>query len=167
MKVEKLNKPQLQKVQDDILAIKVGMLVTKSIVGEKLYARPMQTQLMDADGCIWFFSSKHTDKDHEISQGAKVNVAYADSNSSSYVSVSGTAHIVEDKEKMEDLWSPIMKAWYPDGIDTPGITLLKIDIDSAAYWDSSANKMVEMFEIAKAVVTGDVYDGGEHAKVNG
>ncbi len=166
MKVEKLNKPQLQQVQDDILAVKVGMLVTKSIVGEKLYARPMQTQEMDADGCLWFFSSKHTDKDHEIKHGAKVNVSYADSNKSTYVSVSGTAQIVEDKEKMEELWSPIMKAWYPEGIDTPGITLLKIEIDSAAYWDSSANKMVEMFKIAKAVVTGEVYDGGDHGKVH-
>lgn len=166
MKVSKLNKPQLQKIQDDILAIKVGMLVTKSIVGENLYARPMQTQEMDADGCLWFFSSKHTDKDHEIKHGAEVNIAYADSNQSSYVSVSGKAHIVEDRDKMEELWSPIMKAWYPDGVDTPGITLLKVEIDSAAYWDSTANKMVELFKIAKAIATGDTYSGGKHAKVN-
>jgi general stress protein 26 len=81
--------------------------------------------------------------------------------------VSGKASVVKDKAKMEELWSPIMKAWYPEGLETPGISLLKIDIESAAYWDTSANMMVETFQIAKAIVTGTIYEGGEHGKVDG
>jgi len=167
MKVSKLNKPQLQKIQDLILSIKVGMLVTQKPDGSAMYARPMQTQQMDEDGCLWFFSNEKTDKDAEIKQDAQVNVSYADSNNSGYVSVSGKASVVKDKAKMEELWSPIMKAWYPEGLDTPGISLLKIDIESAAYWDTSANMMVETFRIAKAIVTGTTYEGGEHGKVDG
>lgn len=165
MKTSKLNQPQLQKIQEIIASIKVGMLVTQSAHGEAMYARPMQTQEMDEDGCLWFFSNENTDKDFEIKHDSEVNVSYSDSNNSAYASVSGTAIVTHDKEKMEELWSPIMKAWYPEGLETPGISLLKIDIDSAAYWDTTANKMVEMFKLAKAIATGETYEGGEHGKV--
>lgn len=167
MKTSKLNKPQLNKVQDVIAAIKVGMLVTQSAQCHALYARPMQTQQMDEDGCLWFFSSTETDKDYEIENDATVNISYADTNKSSYASISGQATTVHNKAKMEELWSPIMKAWYPDGLETLGISLLKITIDEAAYWDTTSNRMVELFKIAKAIVTGDTYEGGEHGKIKG
>ncbi len=164
MKTAKQNKPQLTKVQELILSVKVGMLVTQAPDGEALFARPMQTQQMDEDGCLWFFSNENTGKDYEIKKDSLVNISYADSNYSNFVSVSGKADVVKDKAKMEELWSPIMKAWYPHGLETPGISLLKVDIESAAYWDGSASTMVEVFKIAKAIVTGQQYEG-EHGKV--
>ncbi|CAN5165913.1 pyridoxamine 5'-phosphate oxidase family protein [soil metagenome] len=164
MKTAKQNKPQLSKIQDLILAVKVCMLVTES-PNKSLFARPMQTQQMDEDGCLWFFSNEQTDKDQEIKKDAQVNISYADSNQSNYVSVSGKAEVVHDKAKMEELWSPIMKAWYPQGLETPGISLLKVEIKSAAYWDGSASTMVEVYKIAKAIVTGQQYEDGEHGKV--
>ena len=167
MKTPKLNKPQLKKIQELISSIKVGMLVTLDDGQGAMYARPMQTQEMDADGCLWFFSREDTDKDYEIRQDALVNVSYADSNNSNFVSVSGKANVVHDKAKMEELWSPIMKAWYPQGLETPGISLIKVEIDSAAYWDTSASTMVEIYKIAKAIVTGTQYQDGEHGKVKG
>ncbi len=158
-------KPELAKVQDLIAEVKIGMLVTNGPDGNHMYARPMQTQEMDEDGCLWFFSSDHTDKDYEIEKDAQVNVCYADNGNQTYVSVSGTAQTAHDREKMRELWSPIMKAWYPQGLDTPGISLLKVHIEKAAYWNDTDSRMVEMFRIAKAIIVGETYDGADHGKV--
>lgn len=166
MKTNKQNNPELNKIQELIASIKVGMFITQSSQGA-MYGRPMQTQEMDEEGCLWFFSRSQTDKDQEVAQQSSVNIGYADSNNSNFVSVSGKASIVKDKERMQELWSPIMKAWYPNGLETPGISLIKVKIESAAYWDTSASTMVEIFKIAKAIATGKEYQDGEHGKVQG
>jgi general stress protein 26 len=93
-------------------------------------------------------------------------LSYASPDDNAYVSVSGTAEIVKDKAKMEELWNPILKAWFPDGLETPGICLLKVTAEQAEYWDSPNSKIVQIAGFVKAMVTGKSADGGENEKIS-
>jgi general stress protein 26 len=95
-----------------------------------------------------------------------VNLAYADSNADKYVSVAGTAEILRDREKLDELWSPFHTAWFPKGKDDPEIALIKVTVESAEYWNVPESKMVQVLGFAKAALTGKRYEPGEHGEVD-
>ena len=56
--------------------------------------------------------------------------------------------------------------WFPNGIDDPHLILIKSKIETAEYWDASNNKMLQLFALAKAAVTGEQPRKiGEHEKI--
>ena len=154
----------LNKVQEIIDSIEVGMLTTMQDDGDHR-SRPMQTQKLDADGCLWFLTSRESHKTEELLKHPKVNVAYANPESQSYVSVVGEASLVDDPAVKKDLWSPVAKAWFPKGLEDPNLTVLKVKIKEAEYWDSSSSSMVQAYHIAKALITGTQSEAGEHGEV--
>jgi len=131
--------------------------------GENLVSRPMGLQQIEFDGDLWFFTYKDSNKVHEITEHSKVNLAFE--NKSSWVSLSGTANIVDDSNKAEELWNPFLKAWFPDGLETEGLALLKVEAESAEYWDSNDPKVVQLFGMVKAAATGKQAKGGENETV--
>lgn len=66
---------------------------------------------------------------------------------------------------MKELWTPMLKAWFPDGLETPGIALLKVAAQQAHYWDTDASKLVVLFAMAKAAITGKTTDTGKHGEL--
>ncbi|MBA3600578.1 MAG: pyridoxamine 5'-phosphate oxidase family protein [Acidobacteria bacterium] len=162
--MEDKRQESIKKVNDLIKAVQVAMLTT--IDWGVLRSRPMQTQEAEFDGDLWFFTSTDTHKTDEIEKDRRVNVSYAAPDSNTYVSVSGTAALVNDKEKIEELWNPIYKAWFPKGLDDPTLILLKVSVEQAEYWDSSSSTIVQVVGFVKALVTGERADGGDHGRVN-
>jgi hypothetical protein len=73
--------------------------------------------------------------------------------------------VVRDKEKARELWSPALKAWFPQGVDEPDLVLLNVQVEKAEYWDAPASKVVQLAGFVKAVATGQRYDPGENEKV--
>ena len=68
---------------------------------------------------------------------------------------------------MHDLWNPMLKPWFPDGLETPDIALLKITADHAEYWDTSSNTMLHLYGMAKAALTGESARGdAEHEELD-
>ena len=55
----------------------------------------------------------------------------------------------------ERLWSPAAQAWFPGGHTDPEVALLAVRIRHAEYWDVDDSKMVQLFKMAKAAVTGE------------
>ncbi|MBA4186303.1 MAG: pyridoxamine 5'-phosphate oxidase family protein, partial [Acidobacteria bacterium] len=127
--MEDKRQESIKKVNDLIKDVQVAMLTT--IDWGVLRSRPMQTQEAEFDGDLWFFTSTDTHKTDEIEKDRRVNVSYAAPDSNTYVSVSGTAALVNDKEKIEELWNPILKAWFPKGLDDPTLILLKVSVEQA------------------------------------
>ena len=154
----------IEKLKNLIKDIDFGMLTTMD--GGKLRSRPMSTQQAEFDGDLWFFTSDKTHKVDEIETDNRVNVAYSKPDDNVYVSVSGTAQLVKDREKIEELWNPILKAWFPDGLDDPHLALLKVSVEEAEYWDSPNSKLVQMYGFVKALVTGQPARGGENEKIS-
>lgn len=154
----------IEKLKGLIEDIDFAMLTT--VNGGQLRSRPMSTQKFEFDGDLWFFTSDQTHKVDEIEQDNRVNVAYSKPEDNVYISVSGRAQLVKDKDKIEELWNPILKAWFPEGLDDPTLSLLKVSIEEAEYWDSSNSKIVQLVGFVKALVTGKPAGGGEHGKVS-
>ena len=61
-------------------------------------------------------------------------------------------------------WNPILKAWFPKGLDEPDIALLKVAVEQAEYRDTASSKMVQPAGFVKAVVTGRPPEPGDNVK---
>ena len=98
--------------------IRFAMFTTRHSNGH-LHSRPMTTQNaeLDDDSSLWFFMSRKGDPVADIRAEPIVNLVYADPGDDTYVSVSGTAAVVEDKAKKQQLWSKLALAWFPGGVD--------------------------------------------------
>lgn len=155
----------IKKLRDLIKDIRFAMLTTIEEDGT-LRSRPMATQELDFDGDLWFFTYGGAAKVEEVQHHQQVNVSYAEPNDQKYVSVSGTAQLVRDRQKIEELWNPLYKAWFPQGLDEPDLALLKVSVDKAEYWDSPSSKVVRIVGFVKAVVTGKPIQGGENEKID-
>ena len=154
----------IEKLHGLIKDVKIAMLTT--LDGGVMRARPMATQQAKFDGTLWFMTSSRTHKVDEVRADNRVNVSYSDPSHNTYVSVSGRADVVTDRAKIEELWNPIYKAWFPDGLDDPTICLLKVHVDQAEYWDSSSSTLVQVVGFVKALATGKPADGGDHEQLN-
>jgi general stress protein 26 len=141
--------------------MRFAMLTTLSEDG-RLYSRPMTTQELGEDGKLWFLTSLDSQVATEAQHKPWVNLAYTNEGSSLYVSVSGHAALVKDREKIKELWNPMAAAYFPNGVDDSQLTLLSVDIDEAEVWDSPSAAPVRLFNMLKAIVTGKVDDQGHH-----
>jgi general stress protein 26 len=155
----------LEKVKEMVEDIRIAMMTTVD-EGGHLVSRPMAVMQMDADGTLWFFTKKSSPKVNQIEHNEQqVNLSFADVGDASYVSISGIAQELDDQAKIDELWSPMAKPWFPEGKDDPQLTLLKVHTDMAEYWDSTSSRMIRLLEMARAAVTGDTYGEGENRKV--
>ncbi|MGB3616791.1 MAG: pyridoxamine 5'-phosphate oxidase family protein, partial [Catalinimonas sp.] len=127
-----------------------------------LRSRPMATRLIDAEANLWFFTNEYSDKVSEILNERNINLSYSLPGKHKYVSISGRAELVHDREKMKELWNPVLKAWFPEGLEDADLALLKVKILQGEYWDAEASKMKQFVQIAKSIMTGSTYDAGEH-----
>lgn len=145
----------LAKLKELIDDIKVASLVTMEADGT-LRSRPMGTQSMEADTAeLWFFTNDYSGKVENVLVHPQVCVTYAAPDKNRYVSVSGSAELVRDMDKIKQLWNPMLKAWFPQGIDDPDLALLRVDIVSAQFWDGPSSKLVQLYALVKAIATGE------------
>lgn len=114
----------------------------------------MTAQNVDEEGNIWFFSGKDSDRNKAISQEKEVQLYFSHPGKNNYLIVNSEASIVLDKEKIKELWNPILKIWFKDGIDDPNISLLKVATKSAHYWDSEGGKMVNFIKMISSLISG-------------
>ena len=77
----------------------------------------------------------------------------------------GSATLVHDRAKIDELWTPMVKPWFPEGKDDPKLTLLRVDIDDAEYWDSNSSRMVRALAMAASIVAGKPIGMGDNEKV--
>jgi general stress protein 26 len=144
-----------EQLWDLIKDIKFAMFTTRHDNGH-LHSRPMTTQnkKVDEDSSLWFFMSRSGDPVHDLEADSTVNIVYADTGKDSYVSVSGTAAVVDNLAKKEQLWTKAAEAWFTGGVTDPDLALVQVKITHANYWDVKSSKLVQLFAMAKAALTG-------------
>lgn len=157
-----------ERLWDMIKDIKFAMFTTRHAGNGHLHARPMTTQNKDINenASLWFFMSRGEDAVSDLRNDPQVGVIYADPGADSYVSVSGTAGIVDDLAMKKQLWSKMNEAWFPTGPSDPDLVLVEVRIIHANYWDVKDSKITQLFKMAKGAVTGTPPKNlGEHAEV--
>ena len=153
------------KLTELIKDIKFGMFTTHKVAGH-LHSRPMTTQNKKIDDdALWFFMSRSGDPVSEFKGDDQVNVSYANPSSDTYVSVTGVATVVEDQAKKQALWNKAAEAWFKGGINDPDLALVRVIIEHAAYWDVKESKLVQLYKMAEAAVSGTPPKMGEHGHI--
>jgi general stress protein 26 len=155
---------ELNTLREKIEKIDFAMLTTLEDDGD-FHSRPMSTQKMDNDGTLWFFTYDDSTKVDEIQRDKRVSLTYTDKSSETYVAAAGKAELVKDRAKINELWQDVLKAWFPKGKEDPRIALLKVTLHQAEYWDRPGGKMVKLFQVAKAIITGEQDKGGRNVKL--
>lgn len=146
--------PRIKELVEDI---DFTMLTTVDDEGN-LVSRPMSTRQMDEAGDIWFFTSEDTDKVDEARAHHDVGLSYCDAKGMRYVSVAGKASVVHDTAKMAELYTPSLDIWFEEGLETPGIALLKVTPTVTEFWEPSKGKIAMAAHMVKALVTKDTPD---------
>jgi general stress protein 26 len=156
----------LQKLRDMVKDIDFCMLTTVDENGD-LRSRPMSSNGdIDPNGDIWFFTGVSSHKVNEIAKLPKVNISFADPPNQHYVSITGTAQLVRDRAKIEELWRPEFKMWFPEGKDDPEIALLRVSLEKAEYWDSPSSTIGYALSFVSSLVTGKEPEFGENKKLD-
>ena len=147
----------IQKVRDIIKGTRIAMLTHVDEDG-RLVSKPMATQDVDFDGTVRFIAERASGQGTAIQKNPNVNVAYA--GSGAWVSLSGSARIVNDTDKLRELWSSFTDSWLEGGPENPNNVLIEIDADTAEYWDSpGSSKVTQVANLIKAKVTGNTVEG--------
>lgn len=156
----------LQKLREMVKDIDFCMLTTVDQNGDP-HSRPMSSNGdIDPNGDIWFFTAASSHKVSEIAELPKVNVSFADPDNQHYVSITGTAQLLRDRKKIDELWRPEFKMWFPKGKDDPEVALLKVRLERAEYWDSPSSTIGYALDFVSSLVTGKQPDSGENRKLD-
>jgi general stress protein 26 len=142
---------------------RLGFLTTTTPDG-RLTSRPMALQEVEFDGDLWFFAERTAPWVITLAASPQVNVGVG--SGGSWVSLSGSASVVDDVAKKRELWNGAVEAWLPQGADDPSVVLVKVDADSAEYWDAPGGRLATAFSFVKAKATGQRIDAGENEKVD-
>ena len=158
------------KTQEQIRAMvrdaKFCMFSTVDTASGKVKTRPMSVVKADELNQVWFFTADDTEKVSEMKNTWEVALGFSNEADHQWVAVNGPARLVKDKEKIKDLWNPMFKAWFPQGLDTPNLALICVEMQTAEYWESHGGSIANAFEMIKAAITGDPAHNSEHAIVN-
>lgn len=162
-----MNKQEAYKRLEELIKdITFTMLTTINPDGT-LFSHPVTTQVKDFQGELYFFMRKTSEPIQAIMRNPQVNLGYAAPDKNKYVSISGTGELIEDRAQMEKLWSPAYKYYFPDGLETPDLVMLKVKAHSAQFWDSPSNPVILAFDYLKGLVTGKRDDAvGENEELD-
>jgi general stress protein 26 len=128
-------------------------------------SRPMFTSDVDDDGNVWFFTNEFSEKINEVSADNFVHLIYAHPGKNIYVDVKGTCSLIIDRQKMESLWKPELKTWFPEGLEDPKVCPVRVSTETAQYWNHASSKMGLFFQMFRSIAKGDQYKETEKGKL--
>ena len=147
-------KVDTKKVLIDALKSFGTVMVATTLDDGTVHARPMAVADIDDNGVMWFATEKESPKAQEVKNDARGLVT--GQKGQVFASVSGTYAIVVDRARIEALWKPDWKVWFPEGKEDPNIALMRFAPEIGEYWDNGGTKGVRyLFEAARALVAGE------------
>jgi general stress protein 26 len=150
MPAQTWNETETRRVAELIKDIDICMLVTRA--DGSVRGRPMSNnRKVEYDGDSWFFSYRETPKVREIESDPNVELAYVGTERGAWVSIEGTAEIVDDPERKEELWEDSLEAWFTDGPDDDSVILLKVHADRIHAWADGEETIVEEGQPARTI----------------
>ncbi len=142
---------KIAKAMGIIKQVKYAMFSTVNATGD-VHAWPMTTTKADLDNqAIWFIGDKNSDLVADLKINKRVGLSYATQDEKNYLSLSANAEFVDDKQKLEELWSPVYDAFFEQGKEDDDIQLIKVIPHGAEYW-TSGSSLINTFKMIKAMV---------------
>jgi general stress protein 26 len=109
------------------------MMVTHD--GRNVYhSRPMSNNgKVEYDGTSWFFTYTDSNKVKQIESDPKVSLIYQ-TDDMLFLECYGIASIVTQKSMLADKWMKEFEMWFPQGLETPGICMVKVVAKRVQFW---------------------------------
>jgi len=120
---------QLREIVD---GIRFAMMTSVDGAGD-VQSRPMPPQQADDDGTLWFLVPRQSSLTDQLREQPVVLITYGDVRSRSYMSVTGTATVLQDPAKAAELWDAAVRSWFPDGPADPEVAVIKVEVATDAY----------------------------------
>ena len=118
------------------------MLSTRTESGA-IASRPMSNNReVDYDGDSWFFACDDARMIEEIAAEPRVGLAFQGKAGMLgmrpfFLAIEGRAELIRDKGRFAEHWTSGLDRWFKQGIDTPGLALIRVHGERAHYWDAS------------------------------
>jgi len=129
----------------------------ESVVGSS-GARPMSVQEVDDAGQLWFLSADDSHKNQELEGDPNVTLYFQGSAHADFLTLHGKASISRDKEKIKQLWEPVVKTWFTEGVDDPRITVIRVTPSEGYYWTTKHGKAVAGVKMLVGAAIGKTLD---------
>ncbi len=155
----------LEKIRELAGKASVCFLCTNIKTGQPFVTRPMAVQEIDDEGQLWFLSANDSHKNSEITADPSVQLLFQGSDYSDFLTLYGTAFISEDKQKIKELWKPILKTWFTEGENDPRISIIKVDPESGYYWDTKHNMAVGLVKRIAGAIIGKTLDDSIEGRI--
>ena len=126
----------VERIADAVEKTETCFFCTHAAAGDRTSGvRPMAVRDVDDEGNLWFLSADDSHKNHELEADPRVHLYFQGSPRSGFLHLMGRATVSHDKEKIKELWSPLVKMWLTKGVDDPHITVIKVTPTKGYYWD--------------------------------
>jgi general stress protein 26 len=156
----------IAKIKDVVEKAEVCFFCTTVSTGGSNGARPMSVRKVDEDGNLWFLSARDSHKNMELALDPFVKMYFQGSAHSDFLQLNGTVTISHDKVKIKELWNPILKTWFTEGIDDPRITVIKVIPVEGYYWDTKHGEAVAGVKMLLGAILGKTLDDSVEGKLS-
>lgn len=144
-------KEQIEKINAIIKDVKFAMMSAVNKKGD-VHAWPMTTTETDLNKKeIWFIGDKTSPVVQDLAENSHVGLSYASKDEKNYVSLTARAELVNDKAKLDELWSPMDSAFFEYGKEDEKVQLIKIVPHGAECW-ISGNSIINAFKMTTAAI---------------
>jgi general stress protein 26 len=158
-------KEAIEKMREIIDKAQTCFFCTSSTNGTPMAVRPMSVQQLDDEGNLWFLSANDSHTNSEIATDNTVQLLFQASAHSGFLTIDGKATISTDKQKIKELWEPVIKTWFTGGVDDPRITVIKVIPQTGYYWDNKHGNMVAGIKMLIGAATGKTLDDSIEGKI--
>ncbi|MFT3695250.1 MAG: pyridoxamine 5'-phosphate oxidase family protein [Kofleriaceae bacterium] len=148
----------IEKIRELVKQSPTCFFCTAIVGGQPFETRPMSVQTVDDEGYLWFLSANDSAHVMELARSPFVQLLFKGSSHSDFLSLWGTATTSQDKQKIHELYEPIMKTWFTEGENDPRITVIKFAPQQGYYWDTKHNRAVVFAKMIAGAITGKTLD---------
>ena len=155
----------IKKIRELCEKSKSCFFCTNIQTGKAFATRPMAVQQIDDAGTFWFLSATDSHMNAEIGADPGVQMLFQGSPYSDFVTLYGKASISQDKAKIKELWEPLLKTWFTEGIDDPRISVIRVEPIDGYYWDTKHGQLVAFAKQIVGAMIGKTLDDSIEGKL--
>ena len=155
----------VERIEDAVEKAETCFFCTHAAGGGSSGVRPMAVRKVDDEGNLWFLSADDSHKNLELDADPHVDLYFQGSAHSDFLHLAGDATVSRDKQRIKELWSPLIKTWFTEGIDDPRITVIKVTPREGYYWDTKHGSAIAGVKMLIGAAIGKTLDDSIEGKI--
>lgn len=156
----------LEKIKELAKAAGSCFFCTQIRTSQPFDTRPMAAEKIDDEGNFWFLSADDSHKNSELEADPNTQLLFQGGAHTDFMMLYGKSYISRDKQKIDELWDPMMKTWFTEGKDDPRITVIKFTPEQGYYWDTKHGMAIALLKRTVGAIKGETYDDSIEGNIN-